>query len=71
MRLPEVGVGVTWFAGMEPLLQANAELVEELHGGVITRQSEDVLGGDHSAIARHGFLGYLDVVRRDLENASA
>ena len=30
MRLPEVGVGVTWFAGMEPLLQANAELVDVL-----------------------------------------
>jgi len=30
MRLPEIGVGVTWFAGMEPLLQANAGLVDVL-----------------------------------------
>ena len=30
MKLPEVGVGVSWFAGMEPLLQANAELVDVL-----------------------------------------
>jgi len=30
MKLPELGVGVTWFAGMEPILQANAGLVDVL-----------------------------------------
>src|ERR1700746_2066812 len=30
MKIPEIGVGVTWFAGMEPLLQANAGLVDVL-----------------------------------------
>ena len=30
MNLPELGVGLTWFAGMEPLLQANSGLVDVL-----------------------------------------
>ena len=30
MKIPELGVGLTWFSGMEPLLQANAGLVDVL-----------------------------------------
>ena len=30
MKIPELGVGLTWFGGMEPLLQANAGLVDVL-----------------------------------------
>jgi uncharacterized protein len=30
MNLPELGVGLTWFSGLEPVLQANAGLVDVL-----------------------------------------
>jgi uncharacterized protein len=30
MNLPELGIGLTWFAGLEPVLQANAGLVDVL-----------------------------------------
>jgi len=30
MNLPEVGVGLSWFAGLEPVLNANADLVDVL-----------------------------------------
>jgi len=30
MNLPELGVGLTWFAGLEPVLEANAGLIDVL-----------------------------------------
>jgi uncharacterized protein len=30
MNLPELGVGLTWFAGLEPVIQANAQLIDVL-----------------------------------------
>ena len=53
MKLPELGVGVTWFSGMEPLLHANAGLIDVLEiepQTLLRRQPHSKIVVDSAAI---------------------
>lgn len=54
MKIPELGVGLTWFGGMEPLLQANAALVDvlEVEPQTLWRREihTDTVGVDSTAL---------------------
>jgi len=46
MNLPDLGVGLTWFAGLEPVLQANENLIEVLEVEPQTFWRREGIGSD-------------------------